>query len=50
MKKEFLMGLTAVVLSIGLMLAGCESPTNGSNGGNGTNALPAATATTAAGA
>jgi hypothetical protein len=32
------------------MLAGCESPTNGSNGGNGTNALPAATATTAAGA
>jgi hypothetical protein len=49
MKKEFLMGLTAMVLAIGLALSGCESPTAGDTGGqgpNGTNALPAQTATT----
>jgi hypothetical protein len=46
MKKEFLTGLTAMALAIGLVLAGCESPTNGSNGGSGANALPAQTATT----
>jgi hypothetical protein len=32
MKKEFLTGLTAMVLAIGFVLAGCESPTSGSAG------------------
>jgi hypothetical protein len=42
MKKEFLTGLTAMVLAIGLALAGCESPTNGSNGGQGGPGTPGA--------
>jgi hypothetical protein len=53
MKKEFLTGLTAMVLAIGLVLAGCEGPTGADGAGGGTAPavlVPSATATTAAGA
>jgi hypothetical protein len=39
MKKYFFTGLTAMVLAIGLTLAGCESPAAGDAGSNGTNGI-----------
>jgi hypothetical protein len=53
MKKEFLTGLTAMVLAIGFVLVSCEGPTGADGAGGGTASaalVPSATATTARGA